>query len=131
MKSLICSFLLLLALSTSAQNQKVSTIDFVQIVDDNREEAIFYYENNWLKLRQAAIEREFIVSYEFISVDASPEAPFDLILMTTYPNLKAFEKAEENFSILIKERGELKLLNDKKPGEFRKILFSKMDGRHL
>ncbi|WP_370089323.1 hypothetical protein [Ekhidna sp.] len=131
MKNLLGSLLLLLTLHTSAQDQNISTIDFVQIANGNRDEAIFYYKNNWLKLRQKAVERDFIVSYELISVDATPEAPFDLILMTTYPNKDAFEKAEENFGILIEEQGELKLLNDKKPGDFRKILFSKMDGKHL
>ena len=131
MKKLLIAILLFTSVLVFAQDRKISTIDFVQILNDNKEEAIFYYENNWLKLREMAVERGYIDSYELISVDSTPEAPFDLVLMTIYADMDAYDNAEHNFGLLIKERGELKLLNAKKPGEFRKILFSKMDGRHL
>lgn len=78
-----------------------------------------------------AIERGYIDSYEILETESTEEAPFHLILKTTYPNQNAFDQAEQRFQELIKEKGALQLLNDKKPGEFRKVLFSKADARHL
>ncbi|WP_420577392.1 hypothetical protein [Ekhidna sp.] len=131
MKKLLFISLLFTSTLALAQDQKISTIDFVQILNDNREEAIFYYENNWLELRKMAIERGYVYSYEIMETKPTEEATFHLILKTTYPNQNAFDQAEQRFQELIKEKGELQLLNDKKPGEFRKVLFSKADARHL
>lgn len=131
MKKSLFALLLLLSILAIAQDQKISTIDFVQVLNDNKEEAIFYYENNWLGLRKMAIERGYIDSYEILETESTEEAPFHLILKTTYPNQNAFDQAEQRFQELIKEKGALQLLNDKKPGEFRKVLFSKVDARHL
>ncbi|SNT04239.1 hypothetical protein SAMN05421640_2130 [Ekhidna lutea] len=123
--------LLFLVMTSFGQSTRVSTIDFVQILNDNRDEALYYYQNNWLKLREEATARGYITSYELVEVESTSEAPFDLMLMTTYPNMDAYEKAEENFGILISERGDLRLLNEKKPGEFRKSIFTKSVGKHL
>lgn len=131
MNILALACLLSLSLSGYSQSSKVSTIDFVQIQNNNREEAIYYYENNWLELRKMALKKSFIDSYEIIEVDFSDDAPFHLILKTTYSNIEEHSKAEERFSKLIEEKGALKLLNDKKPGEFRKVIFNKRDGKHL
>lgn len=130
MKSITYLFFLLCSLSSFTQNSKISTVDFVQIQNDNRKEAIFYYENNWLVLRKMALERNFINSYEIIEVEASDDAPFHLILKTTYPNQMDYDKAEERFTQLIKQRGPLQLLNEKQPGDFRKVIFNK-EGEHL
>ncbi|MEO9483561.1 MAG: hypothetical protein ABJG47_08960 [Ekhidna sp.] len=124
-------FFLLCAMLAFAQPAKVSTLDFVQIQNDNREEAVFYYENNWLILRKMALDSGYITSFEIIEVEASDDAPFHLILKTTYPDKEAFDKSEERFAKLIEEKGPLKLLNGKEPGEFRKILFYKLEGKHL
>lgn len=131
MKILTLACLLGLSLSGYTQSAKVSTIDFVQILNDNREEAIYYYENNWLELRKMALERSFIDSYEIIEVGFTDDAPFHLILKTTYASLEQHSKAEERFTKLIEEKGALKLLNDKKPGDFRKVIFNTPDGKHL
>ena len=131
MKKLFTAILLFVSVLVFAQDQKISTIDFVQVLNDNKEEAIFYYENNWLELRKMAVDKGYIVSYSILETEPTDEAPFHLVLQTTYPNKDAFDMAEERFQELIKERGPLQLLNDKKTGEFRKILFSKMDAKHL
>lgn len=124
-------FVFFALLSFGQDNGPLSTIDFVQIVDDNKEEAIFYYNNNWKKLREMAIKNEYILSYQFLEVEATEEAPFDIMLVTTYLNKEQYDKREENFTELITERGALKLLNDKQPGEFRKILFNKDPVKHI
>ncbi|WP_420316364.1 hypothetical protein [Ekhidna sp.] len=131
MKNYLLLFSLLASISLSGQSSKVSTIDFVQILDDNRKEAIYYYENNWLVLRKQAVEKGYIDSYEIIEVESTNDAQFHLILITTYPDRIAFGKAEERFQELIELKGPLRLLNDKQPGDFRKIIFSKPDGNHL
>ena len=131
MKKSILTLALFWSLASLAQDVKISTIDFVQIQNENREETIYYYENNWLVLRKMALERSIIDSYELIEVESSEEAPFHLILKTTYANRAAFDLAEEKFAILIEEKGPRRLLNDKQPGDFRKIIFSKEAGEHL
>lgn len=131
MKSVTTALLLVISFVSFAQSTKVSILDFVQIQNDNREEAIFYYENNWLVLRKMAVERDFIDSYEMIEVDATDDSPFHLILKTTYVDKASFDLSEERFDQLIEEKGPLKLLNGKKPGDFRKVIFSKAGGRHL
>ena len=131
MKSLLYFSFLLLAFTGFSQSDKVSTLDFVQIQNDNREEAIYYYENNWLVLRKMAIERGFIDSYELIEVEYSEDAPFHLILKTTYANKGDYELSEDRFSKLIEEKGPLKLMNEKKSGEIRKVLFNKVESKHL
>ena len=107
------------------QTKEISTIDFVQIVDGNEDEAIFYYQNNWKILREMAVKKKYIKSFQILKTEASEETPFHLILITTYANKKKYAKREENFAKVIKEKGDLELLNDKKPNEFRKTLFRK------
>ena len=127
------ALLLFLFFSTSgfAQDQKFSLIDFVQIIDNNKEEAVFYYQNNWKQLRISALEKDYIESYQLLETEPTEDAPFELILITTFSNEAQFAKREENFQELITARGELKLLNDKKPGEFRSFVFSKDMARHI
>ncbi|MDW3648805.1 MAG: hypothetical protein R8P61_17185 [Bacteroidia bacterium] len=108
----------------SAQD-KITSIDFVQVQNDNKAEALYYYQNNWRVLRETAIKKGYIHSFQFLEVDPTEDAPFHIILITNYGNEEQFAKREDNFSELIEARGDLRLLNDKKPGEFRKILFSK------
>lgn len=102
------------------ENPKISTIQFVEILNDNREEALYYYQNNWKQLREKALLKGHIAGYHFMETEKSEEAPYDFILMTIYSNEKKFANREVAFQKLISERGDLKLLNDKKPLEFRK-----------
>ncbi|TGV01581.1 hypothetical protein [Flavivirga rizhaonensis] len=112
-------------ISYGQQNDKISTIDFVQILNDNTEETVYYYQNNWKVLRNMAIDKKYIHSFQILETQANKDAPFHLMLITTYLNEEQYKLREDHFSELIKEKGKLELLNDKKPGEFRKTLFSK------
>jgi len=129
------TFMLLVYLCTitfayGQNDNKVSTIDFVQILNDNKEEAIFYYENNWKVLRDKALEKNYIHSYQLLETLFGESEPFQLMLITTYANQKESDLAEERFDKLIAEKGPLRLKNEKKPGEFRKILYNKV-AKHL
>ena len=50
----------------SQQDTKISTIDFVKILNNNKKEIVYYYENNWEVLRKMAIKKNYIDSYQFL-----------------------------------------------------------------
>ena len=77
-----------------------------------------------------AVSRGFISSYQLLETQPSEDSPFSFMLVTTFANNDQYEKVEDNFKILIEEKGGLRLLNDKKPGEFRKIIYNKSDIKH-
>ena len=107
------------------KNEKISTIDFVKIVNNNKKEVVFYYQNNWEVLRKMAVKKGYIDSYQLLETKPTKDAPFSFMLITTYKNKAQFDKRESHFQELIKAKGKLKLLNNKKPGEFRKVIFGK------
>jgi len=118
--------LIFMSFSSIAQkSQSISSIDFVKIINNNEEEALFYYQNNWKVLRQMAYKKNYILSFELLKDISEEQNSFNLLLITTYKNKEQFEKREEHFQELIKEKGSLKLLNEKKPAEFRKTILSK------
>ena len=53
------------------------------------------------------------------------------MLITTYANDSQYEAREANFGKLIDARGGIRLLNEKKPEEFRKVIFYKDPASHL
>lgn len=113
------------------QNEMISTIDFVEILNSNKAEAQHYYQNNWQELRKMAVNEGYIDSYQLLETPYSEEAPFHMILITTYLNKEQYDKREDHFRELIEKKGELNLLNEKKPSEFRKTVFSKEMVAHL
>ncbi|MEM9390168.1 MAG: hypothetical protein AAGA02_06825 [Bacteroidota bacterium] len=132
MKAFILAFVFFLSEAAMAQsNTRISTIEFVRIIDDNREEALFYYQNNWKVLREMAVKKGYIDSFELLEAEFTEDQPYHIILMTTFANKDQFEKREEHFEELIKVKGPLRLLNEKKPSEFRKNLYLKERVTHL
>ena len=127
----ICLCLFISTLTFAQSDDSLAFMNFVEILNDNKEEAIYYYENNWKVLRDQAIERGFISSYQLLEVPYSEEAPFHIILVTSFATQEQYDAVEENFEILISERGERRLLNDKMPSEFRRIIFSKDNVKYL
>lgn len=126
-KSLTFIIMCLLAhqFSFAQKASSVIIMDFVKIKNDHIEEALYYYNNNWKILREKALERGFIKSYQMLQTKGDEKADFDLILVTEYANASQYESSEKNFEVLIQEKGALKLMNDLKPGEFRENLFLK------
>ena len=49
------------------QSDKNSTLDFVQILNNNTEEALFYYQNNWRVLREKAMSKNYIESFQMLN----------------------------------------------------------------
>lgn len=117
--------------SYSQSNEKITTIEMVEILNDNADEAIYYFENNWKKLRETAVKKGYIHSFQLLKTTYSEEAPFHIVLVTTFANQKQFNDRETHFTELIKANGGLKLLNEKTPAEFRKSVFAVSGAKHL
>lgn len=132
MKRVILLFTFVSVFNCFAQkDEKISTLDFVEVLNNNHAEAAFFYENNWKKLREIALEKGYIHSFQLLKTEATEDYPISFVLITTYSNQGQFDLREKHFSEVMEIKGELELLNDKKPGEFRKTLFSKENSVHL
>jgi len=124
-KGLLLFVICFSTISFGQDYKKISTIDFIRILNNNTEEAIYYYQNNWKELRKLALEKEYIDSYNLFFTEEDDINSFHLILLTTYKNIEQYDLREKNFDELIEMRDGLQLLNDKKPNEFRETLFRK------
>lgn len=112
-------------------NEKITTIETVEILNDNVDEAIYYFQNNWKQLRINAVEKGYIKSFQLLKTSYGEKTPFHLLLITTYTDKAQYDKREVHFQELIKEKGGLKLLNDKEPSEFRKSVFAVEGAKHF
>ena len=121
----ITSLLFICVQGFSQKDSSITTIEFVEILNGNEEEALYYFQNNWKILRDAAIKRNYIESYQLLQVPRGEEPVFDLMLVTTFQNEEKFDQREGHFRELIEEKGPLRLLNDLQPKEFRKSAFAK------
>jgi hypothetical protein len=128
MKNLLLVALLLFSNISFGQTQTtITTIDFVKIKNNKRQEALFYYENNWKVFRDIALEKGYIKSYKLLTTTADTTANFDLILMTEYTDSSQYKLSEERFQKIIdyvRPDGS-KLLNELKSNDFRENLFFK------
>ncbi|MEZ5345917.1 MAG: hypothetical protein R2681_10225 [Pyrinomonadaceae bacterium] len=117
------------------QTDLITVIEAVKIKNDNRKEALYYYENNWKLLREKALEKNFIDSFEMIVTEAADDADFDIVLITRYSNKNQFDNSEVNFQRLIKEfitdKDGIRLMNALKPVDFRKSVFIKTGSSYL
>ncbi|WP_341216455.1 hypothetical protein, partial [uncultured Wocania sp.] len=122
-KIILLIALLSFYIGSSQQSTHISMIDYVQILNQNKAETLFYYQNNWQQLRIKALEKDYIESYQLLETIPTVKTPYTFILITTYKNKAQYEASEKNFQELIDASNGLKLLNSKKPSEFRKVVF--------
>lgn len=122
----IVSWIFCFVISAFSQRDQIAVVEAVKVKNEKHAEALFFYENNWKALREIAVEKGFISSFELIEIKADQEADFDFILITRFANRLQVEKAEENFQEIIKRFGGLKLLNDLEPIDFRENAFLKI-----
>jgi len=100
-------------------------MDFVQVKEGHRAEAVFFYENNWKLYRDIAVKKGFILSYRLEEVVADSAGTFNLVLITEYKDSVFFQNSEANFREILasaRPNGPL-LLNNLQPADFRKNLF--------
>jgi hypothetical protein len=124
---LLVSLILFMNVSFGQSQTTITTIDFVKMKNNNRQEALFFYENNWKIFRDIALEKGYITSYKLLTTSSDTTANFDLILVTEYADSLQFKLSEERFQQIIKASRPdgLKLLNELKPNDFRQNLFFK------
>ncbi len=102
------------------------TIDFIKIKDGRRDDARYYYENNWRFFRDAAVKRGVVDSYEYIDAISAKDSAFDIILITRYRSEEQFRNSEKAFEPIIKEltpNGPF-LRGTSKPDDFREVVFA-------
>ncbi|WP_418603074.1 hypothetical protein [Hwangdonia sp.] len=121
-KTILIAVLLTFYMGISQSSAHVSMIDYVQVLNKNKAEALFYYQNNWQQLRIKAIEKGFITSYQLLETQPTAKTPYTFMLITTYKNKAQYEASEKNFQELIDAGDGLKLLNEKAPNAFRKVI---------
>lgn len=113
-------------LLTNVQSaEPIALMDFVKIKNGKRDEALFFYDNNWKLYREAALKKGIIHSYELIEAKSETDSTFDLILITRYKDDEQYRNSEKNFEPILKEirpNGAL-LKNDLKPEDFRQNVF--------
>ncbi|HUF04726.1 MAG TPA: TlpA disulfide reductase family protein [Aridibacter sp.] len=100
----------------------IAVTELVKVLNGKRDEALFYYRNNWMKLRKEAVKRGYIESFELQAGEPKVDAEFDIVLITRYAGRAQYEASEPNFQQLIKELlpiGPVRL-NESVPDEFRK-----------
>lgn len=118
-------FLLLMmsamSLSFAQTDQTRSTIEVVEVLNGNTAEALYYFENNWKQLRIQAVKEGYIRDFQLL-VQKQAEGPDHILLITTFFNQDQYDNREENFKLLIGRMDGLKLMNAKKPRNFRKRL---------
>ncbi len=104
----------------------ISVVEFIKVKGGKRDEARYFYENNWRAYRDAAVKRGVIDSFEYIEVAAPHNAAFDIILITRYKGEAQFKNSEKAFEPIMKElrpKGPL-LKGTFKPDDFREIVHS-------
>jgi thiol-disulfide isomerase/thioredoxin len=109
-----------------AGNGILETIDFIKVKDGKRDEARYYYENNWRFYRAAALKRGLIDSYEYIDTMAGSDAAFDIILITRYRGEDQFRGRDAALKPIVDEltpKGPF-LKGNSIPDEFRQVIYS-------
>lgn len=104
----------------------IEVMEFVKIKGGLRDEARYYYENNWRAFRDAAVKRGLIDSFEYVEISTPSNAAFDIVLITRYRGEAQFDNSEKAFEPLIKElrpNGPF-LKGAFKPDDFREIVYS-------
>lgn len=130
-----CRTYLLLALSLAslcpvAMADTVTVVEGVKILNNNRAEAVFYYQNNWAQFRRDAELQDAISSYELIIASPGSDETVDILLITRFDDADQYAGIEDAYEKIAGGR-DLQLLNDVKPGDFRQNLFSIIQGDAL
>ena len=120
-KILLTFFFLVEGLMSGYTQHSISAIDFVRIKNNKRQEAIYFYENNWKVYRDIALSKGFIKSYKLLLALPDTSVNFDLMLITEYTDSLQLKLSEERFQQIIKDvrPGGPKLLSEIKPNDFR------------
>lgn len=82
--------------------QKQSSIDIVRVDARYEKEAMYFYQENWLAFRKAALIKGYISGYEMLRTETDSTHHFQLFLVTEYPDSTAYRLREEHFAPIMK-----------------------------
>ncbi|MCB0278808.1 MAG: hypothetical protein KDD94_04855 [Calditrichaeota bacterium] len=122
---LLSTILTCFAQEKTIGNKAIQSISLVEVLDNQIDEAIYYFEHNWKVYRDVALKRGVIKSYALYKTIEATGTVY-LLLITEYQDQDQYDSREENFKQIIDaERPDgPKLLNQKKAEEFRKTVKS-------
>lgn len=95
--------ILFVSLSFAVFSQKVSTFDIVKVDANFEKEAMYFYNINWREFRKEALKQKVITGFEMYKLAIDSTKHFDLTLVTTYKDEKAYHQAEEKFRPIMKK----------------------------
>lgn len=84
-------------------SQGYTTIDVVRVDERYAKEASYFYDENWVKFRKAALGQGFISGYKMVKSPSDSTNHYHLILITEYADSLTFHRKEENFSPIMKK----------------------------
>ena len=97
--SLLCLFLAIAAAPAIAQEKPytdgpVVVVSAIKVMDGQFENYMAYLNGTWRKIQEASKEAGYVLDYRVYSAQArNPDDP-DLYLVTTYPNMAAFDGSD-------------------------------------
>ncbi len=112
--------------TVSLGSSVIETIDLVKVKDGRRDDARYYYENNWRAYRAAAVKRGLIHSFDYVEIMSDKDSAFDLLLITRYQGEEQYNNRERIFESIIKElspNGPF-LRGASKPDDFRHVVYA-------
>lgn len=98
--SLLCLLLAVAAAPAIAQEKPyadgpVIVVNAIKIVDGQFENYMAYLNGTWRKVQEASKEAGLVTEYHVYSATAHNPNEADLYLVTTYPNMAAFDGIDE------------------------------------
>ena len=82
--------------------QSIWIMDFVEVKNDNVQEAEYFIQQNWKVFREEALKKHFIKSYQVLKTRPDSTASFSYVLMTEFADSVSFKAVEENFRPIMK-----------------------------
>ncbi|HEX9927392.1 MAG TPA: nuclear transport factor 2 family protein [Pyrinomonadaceae bacterium] len=95
---LLGAFVLLMSVNVFAQSVSVWAVDFVKTKGGRQADYLQFIEQNWAQARAFMKEKGIVSNYQVLSLPAAHAVEWDVLLMTEYKDLSAYEKREAVFN---------------------------------
>ena len=89
-----------------AHGPSVWTADFMRTKPGQLERYLRYLDANWARSRRTVLAQGGIRSFRVLVTQPTDEAPWDVVLLTEYPDSAAHARAEEVFRPVMSAQGE-------------------------
>lgn len=125
-KAIFLTIVLLGVIGVSAQTSATSVwaVDFIKTKDGQQANYLKFLDQNWAKARAFMKEKGIVSTYQSLSVPASKETQWDILLITEYVSREGFEKREDVFAEYRKNSSQV-LIDGKSGRDLSEIKFSR------